>query len=180
VTAALLVDDAVVKTVQKGKATFTKRKRTPDELNKIRELAEAAIGFDSKRGDTISVQNMSFDADSSETDLAPVTWTTQVQKTVSDYSSILRPLSVLLLFMLAYVFVLRPVQKQALSTHQLPAGAQPAFAAGAQAQPLPGAAVAEIGAGSLRAAQLKAQTLELVKQKPLDTARAMQAWMREG
>ncbi|MGO9433497.1 MAG: flagellar basal-body MS-ring/collar protein FliF [Terracidiphilus sp.] len=180
VTAALLVDDAVVKTVQKGKATFTKRKRTPDELNKIRELAEAAIGFDSKRGDTISVQNMSFDADSSETDLAPVTWTTQVQKTVSDYSSILRPLSVLLLFMLAYLFVLRPVQKQALSTNQLPAGAQPALAAGAQAQPLPGAAVAEIGAGSLRAAQLKAQTLELVKQKPLDTARAMQAWMREG
>ena len=36
---------------------------------------------------------------------APVTWTTQVQKTVSDYSSLLRPMSLLLLFMLAYMLV---------------------------------------------------------------------------
>jgi flagellar M-ring protein FliF len=178
VTAALLVDDAVVKTVHNGKTTFTRQKRTPDELNKIRELAEAAIGFDAKRGDTISVQNMSFDANSSETDLAPVTWTTQVQKTVSDYSSLLRPLSLLVLFMLAYVLVLRPVQKHALSTNQLAAGAQPALAAAAaNAQPL---TAAEIGPGIHRAAQLKAQTVDLVRQKPVDTARAMQAWMREG
>jgi len=178
VTAALLVDDAVVKTVHNGKATFTRQKRTPDELNKIRELAEAAIGFDAKRGDTISVQNMSFDANSTETDLAPVTWTTQVQKTVSDYSSLLRPLSLLVLFMLAYVLVLRPVQKHALSTNQLAAAAQPALAAAAaNAQPL---AAAEIGPGIHRAAQLKAQTVDLVRQKPVDTARAMQAWMREG
>jgi flagellar M-ring protein FliF len=178
VTAALLVDDAVVKTVKNGKTTFTRQKRTPDELNKIRELAEAAIGFDAKRGDTISVQNMSFDANSSETDLAPVTWTTQVQKTVSDYSSLLRPLSLLVLFMLAYVLVLRPVQKHALSANQLAAGAQPALAAAAaNAQPL---TAAEIGPGIHRAAQLKAQTVDLVRQKPVDTARAMQAWMREG
>jgi flagellar M-ring protein FliF len=180
VTAALLVDDAVVKTEHNGKATFTRRKRTQDELNKIRELAEAAIGFDAKRGDTINVQNMSFDANSSEADLAPVTWTTKVQKTVSDYSSLLRPLSVLALFMLAYVLVLRPVQKHALSTtHQLAAGGQAALAGGT-AQALPGMNVAELGSGPLRAAQLKAQTVELVREKPVDTARAMQAWMREG
>jgi len=179
VTAALLVDDAVVKTVKNGKTTFTRQKRTPDELNKIRELAEAAIGFDAKRGDTISVQNMSFDANSTETDLAPVAWTTQVQKTVSDYSSLLRPLSLLVLFMLAYVLVLRPVQKHALSANQLAAGTQPALAAAAaNAQPL--TTPAEIGPGILRAAQLKAQTVDLVRQKPVDTARAMQAWMREG
>jgi flagellar M-ring protein FliF len=180
VTAALLVDDAVVKTEHNGKTTYTKRKRTQDELNKIRELAEAAIGFDAKRGDSISVENMSFDADPSQSDLAPIAWTTKVQQTVSDYSSLLRPLSLLVLFMLAYVLVLRPIQKQALSTNQLAAGAQPALAGGAAAQALPGMGTAELGAGSLRAAQLKAQTVELVREKPLDTARAMQAWMREG
>ena len=61
ITAALLVDDAVVKTVNNGKATITRQKRSQDELNRIQELAEAAIGFDAKRGDTISVQNLSFD-----------------------------------------------------------------------------------------------------------------------
>jgi hypothetical protein len=30
-----------------------------------------------------------------------------------------------------------------------------------------------------RAAQLKSKAFELVRQKPLDTARAMQTWMRE-
>jgi flagellar M-ring protein FliF len=101
-----------------------------------------------------------------------------VQKTVSDYSSLLRPLSLLVLFMLAYVLVLRPVQKHALSANQLAAGTQPALAAAAaNAQPL---TAAEIGPGIHRAAQLKAQTVDLVRQKPVDTARAMQAWMREG
>ena len=56
ITAAILVDDAVVKTVRDGKTTVHRQKRTQDELNRIQELAEAAIGFDAKRGDTISVQ----------------------------------------------------------------------------------------------------------------------------
>ena len=46
VTAALLIDDAVVKTVQGGKTTFSRRPRSQEELNKIQELAQAAIGFD--------------------------------------------------------------------------------------------------------------------------------------
>ncbi len=31
----------------------------------------------------------------------------------------------------------------------------------------------------MRASQLKDKTLELVRQKPVDTARALRAWMRE-
>jgi flagellar M-ring protein FliF len=177
VTAALLIDDTVVKTVKNGKTTFSRQKRSQDELNKIQQLAEAAIGFDAKRGDTISVQNMSFDGNTPDADLPGANWTTQVQKTVSDYSSLLRPLSLLALFMLAYLFVIRPIQKQALSPAQLGAGGQAALA-GANAQSLP-AGSAQIGGGTLRAAQLKEQTFELVRQKPVDTARAMQAWMRE-
>jgi hypothetical protein len=67
-----------------------------------------------------------------------------------------------------------------LSANQLAApGApgQPALTA-AQVQSL-AAGSAETGHGGLRAAQLKEQTFELVRQKPVDTARAMQAWMRE-
>jgi flagellar M-ring protein FliF len=181
ITAALLVDDVLVKNVQKGKTTYTRQKRSQDELNKIRELAEAAIGFDAKRGDTISVQNMSFDGNTADTDLPAAGWTTQVQKTVADYSGLLRPVSLLILFVLTYFFVIRPVQKHALSPAQLTAGAggQAALAA-AQVQPLAVAATPpELGSGNMRAAQLKAQTFELVRQKPVDTARAMQAWLRE-
>ena len=177
VTAALLVDDAVVRTEKNGKTTFTKRPRSQEELNKIQDLAQAAIGFDAKRGDAISVQNMSFDTNAANADLPAAGWANQVQKAVSDYSSILRPLSLLALFVLAYLFVVRPVQKQALSRNELTAGLQPALAT-ANAQSL-SAGTFSMGENTQRAAQLKSQAYELVRKKPLDTARAMQAWMRE-
>lgn len=177
VTAALLVDDAIVKTSHNGKITVTRQKRSQDELNRIQELAEAAIGFDAKRGDTISVQNLSFDQEVAGTELPAANWATQVQKTVSDYSPVLRPLSVLALFLLAYLLVLRPVQKHALSRGELGAGLQPALVA-ADSQALPGASPDGLDAGR-RAAQLREQTAELARQHPLNTARAMQTWMRE-
>jgi flagellar M-ring protein FliF len=176
ITAAILVDDAIVRNVQKGKVTYTRRKRTPQELEQIKELAEATIGFDEKRGDTISVQNLSFDGDASDLDIAAPTWPTQVEKAVSNYSSALRPVSLLVLFVLAYLFLIRPVQKHALSPTSLPAGAEPLLAA-ANHEAAP--AVAELGMGAVRTAQLKQETAELIKQKPVNTARALQAWMRE-
>ena len=177
ITAAILVDDAVVKSVQNGKTTVTRQRRSQDELNRIQELAEAAIGFDPKRGDTISVQNLSFDEDAAGADLPAANWATQVQKTVTDYSAVLRPLSVLALFLLAYLLVLRPVQKHALSRGELTAGLQPALAS-ANPQSLPSGGMDALDAGR-RAAQLKEQSSELARQHPLSTARAMQAWIRE-
>jgi flagellar M-ring protein FliF len=178
ITAAIIVDDAVVKTVTKGKTTFTHRKRTPEELGQIRDLAEAAIGFDAKRGDTISVQNLAFDGDAADADMPAPSWTTQVQKTVSDYSSLARPLSLLGLFVLAYLFVVRPVQKQALRPGPAVASAQPALPA-ADAEELSTGVSRELSAGAARASQLKVQTSDLIRQKPQQTARALQAWLRE-
>jgi len=178
ISAALLVDDTIVRTTDnKGKVKVTRQKRSQDELNRIQELAEAAIGFDAKRGDTISVQNLSFDSGSADGDLPAPNLVSEVQKTVSDYSSLLRPLSLLGLFLLAYFLVIRPVQKQALRQGELTAGMQPALAA-ANVQGLSAEPTEAIDMGR-RAAQLKAQSSELAKQNPVDTARAMQAWMRE-
>jgi flagellar M-ring protein FliF len=179
ITAAILVDDEMVKNEQKGKITYTRRKRSQDEMEKIRALAEAAIGFDAKRGDTISVEDMPFDADVTEADLPKTAWTMQVQKTVSDYSSLLRPLSVVALFLLAYLFVLRPVQKQVLSTPQLPPAQTHAALEAPQSSVLSATATRELGGGTARAAELKEQTAELIRQKPVHTARAVQAWLRE-
>ncbi len=177
ITAAILVDDAIVRTVQKGKVTFTRKKRSAEELSQIRQLAEAAIGFDEKRGDSISVENLPFDADSAELDAPAAGWATQVQKTVSDYSSLLRPVSLLALFVLAYLFVIRPVQRHVFTAAPVPAGAEPLLPP-ARVEALPGAS-SEPGPGVTRANQLKEQTVEMIRQKPLHTARAVQAWLHE-
>jgi len=178
ITAAILVDDEMVKTVTKGKTSYTRKKRSQEELDKIRDLAQAAIGFDSKRGDTITVENMSFDTDTVNLELPAPTWTTQVQKTVTDYSPILRPVALLALFLLAWLFVLRPVQKHVLSAPRLPAPAEAALPS-PQSHVLSATTTHELGAGTARAAQLKEQTVELIRQKPVHTARAVQAWLRE-
>jgi flagellar M-ring protein FliF len=177
-TAAILVDDEMVKTVTKGKVSWTHKKRSQEELDQIRDLAEAAIGFDAKRGDTITVENMPFNSDEATLDLPAPTWTTQVQKTVTDYASILRPVALLALFFLAWLFVLRPVQKHVLSAPRLATPTEAALPA-PQSHALSATATHELGAGTARAAQLKEQTVELIRQKPVHTARAVQAWLRE-
>ena len=178
VTAAILVDDAVIRSVVGGKETFKKIKRSPEELAQIQQLAEGVIGFDAKRGDSISVQDLSFDSPVSATDLPAPNWTEKAQRAVTDYSSLLRPVSLLLLFLLAYLFVLRPIQKHALSPGQPYQAAQPILESG------PGTNRLAIGFGggandTQGAKQLKEQTIELIRQKPANTTRAVQAWLRE-
>lgn len=177
ITAAVLVDDAIVRTVQKGKVSFTRKKRSAEELNQIKLLAEAAIGFDAQRGDSISVENLPFDADAAELDAPSATWTTQVQKTVSDYSSLFRPVSMLMLFVLAYLFIVRPAQRHLFTATALPAGAEPLLPS-TRVEALPGA-TSEPRLETTRANQLKEQTAEMIRQKPLHTARAVQAWLHE-
>jgi flagellar M-ring protein FliF len=179
VTAAILVDDVIVKTVDKaGKATYKKAKRSQEELDKIQKLAEAAIGFDAKRGDSISVQNLSFDSTGTPDDLPTPSLIQKAQKNVGEYTSILRPVSLLVLFVLAYMFVLRPIQKHALAPGQ-PQVAEQTALAGAPGAGRLAAGSPELADETRRATQLREQTIETIKQKPVNTARAVQAWMRE-
>ena len=70
--------------------------------------------------------------------------------------------------------MLRPVQKQALAPVQV--NSQPELAGAIKVERLgPG----EVNIDAQRAAQLKEHTIELIKQKPVNTARAVQAWLRE-
>jgi flagellar M-ring protein FliF len=175
VTAAILVDDAVVRSVVGGKPTFKKVKRSPEELDKIQRLAEGVIGFDAKRGDSISVQNLSFDSPLTDADLPAPKWTEKVEKAATGYTGLIRPVSLLVMFILAYMFVLRPIQQQVLTQVQ---PQQAAFADVAQIGRLTTGS-AETVDDTRRANQLKEQTIEMIKQKPANTARAVQAWLRE-
>src|SRR6202167_914639 len=60
IAAAVLVDDAVEWSEQGGRHTSTRRKRTPEEMKTIEQLARAAIGVDTQRGDVLAVENLSF------------------------------------------------------------------------------------------------------------------------
>jgi flagellar biosynthesis/type III secretory pathway M-ring protein FliF/YscJ len=100
-----------------------------------------------------------------------------VQKAVSDYSSLVRPISLLGLFLMAYLFVLRPIQREALKPGQSRVAEQAVLAAPAKVENF--SLGPEVSDATLRAGQLKDEAIELVKQKPADTTRAVQAWLRE-
>jgi flagellar M-ring protein FliF len=112
-TAAVLVDDLIDHTQEKGKWVEIYRKRSPEELKLITELAEAAIGFNSGRNDVISVQNLSFSRQPSNESPA-VTFADKTREGLRDYSSVIRYCSLSMLFGLVYLLMIRPIQKQAL------------------------------------------------------------------
>jgi flagellar M-ring protein FliF len=174
-TAAVVLDDAVDRQQQNGKWIEITRRRQPDELRMISELSQAAIGFNSARGDVISVQNLTFDRPKAD-DLGPDSFLEQIQKSAHDYSTAIRYAALLTLFILAYFLMIRPLQKRVLATpipvlnkvHLPP-------------PPAPKDAVQQNAAASLaqHSADLKRQLTEFVKAEPESSTTAVRAWLRE-
>jgi flagellar M-ring protein FliF len=170
----VLLDDAVERKQEKGKWVETHRKRNPEELKTISELAQAAIGFNSARGDVISVQNLSFDHPVAA-ELPPITLVDKARKGINDYSSIIRYAGLLALFLLVYLLMLRPIQKRAL------AAPNPLLAASRTVVGEAGTvAIGETAANlALRSQVLRKQLAEFVKAEPESSTNAVRAWLRE-
>ncbi len=177
ITAALVVDDFVQrKQGPKGKWVETRLKRSPEELKQLEDLATAAIGLDTARGDVISVQDMSFDHPESP-EMPPPSMADKVRKGINDYATVVRYGMLLVLFLLGYLLMVRPVQQRALSgTKELAAGAQSRALPPpeeAELEPVPSAAI-----DAARVATLKQQVTQIVKAEPAASTRAIEAWIR--
>jgi flagellar M-ring protein FliF len=175
VTAAVLLDDAVDHKQVNGKWVEMRHKRQPEELKLIEELAQAAIGFNSDRGDVISVQNLTFDRPVPMDDQPP-TFTEQARKSLHDYSSAVRYASLLLLFVMVYLLMIRPIQKRAFAApklsepvKELPVHVEPGLPAPPDSKELL----------VKRSQVLKEQLAELVKADPESSTTVVRAWLRE-
>jgi flagellar M-ring protein FliF len=173
----VVIDDAVEFQMQNGERIAVKRKRNPDELRMITELAQAAIGFDSSRGDTVSVQNLSFDRPDGS-DLPADTWTEKIKRGVNDSSSLIRFAGLAIILVGIYFIVLRPIQKKVMET---PVPATQASLAMAEARQV---AALSSSDGSSSAGQrsiaLKSELVEYVQAEPEASTAAIRAWLREG
>jgi flagellar M-ring protein FliF len=183
ISAALLVDDAIEVKQENGKRSESRRKRTPDELKQIEDLARAAIGVDVARGDSVTVQNLSFEQTPVEGPVKPSA-AERVRTTLNDWSSVVRYVALILLFLLVYALLLRPLKKQLISTfRELPARiasgkVQPSGIAGGELVPLrEGTSLSE---EQRRATALKKELVEKAKTEPAATGKLVQAWLNEG
>jgi flagellar M-ring protein FliF len=184
IAAAVLVDDVVETIEQAGKRTSTRRKRTPDEMKQIEQLAQAAIGIDAKRGDVLAVENLSFQEAPLETLPSPPTKIEHWRSLIEPWSWALRYLGLAALFLVIYWLVLRPVKKQALAAfRELPGRAAsrltPQVGAVGVSTALGGVESGGIEEGGKRATQLKRLLAEKVKAEPEAATRLVQTWIQE-
>ena len=64
-TAAIVVNDRLTQMASKGKAAVW-QPRSSDEIRNLTTLAQAAVGFDSSRGDMLTVEDLAFDGNSTQ------------------------------------------------------------------------------------------------------------------
>jgi flagellar M-ring protein FliF len=175
ITAALLVDDAVI-AGSDGKSSRTAR--TPEELKKIEVLARATLGINDVRGDVLAIENLSFRELPREALHPP----SKVEKTASflrQWSWVLRYMLIALLFAVVYVILVRPVRKQILqSFRDLPSR----NASGTVLSGDAGQLLTPPGNGdplTRHTVQLKKQLIEKAKVEPAGASQLVQSWLRE-
>lgn len=179
--AAVLVDDAVEPAT--GGKPGARRKRSPDEMKQLEQLAAAAIGLDSQRNDTLVVQNLSFQEMPVETPSAP-TKVERVRRVVVQWLAVLRYAGVTLLFLLVYLLMFRPIKRQILTAfRELPARLEQRNSK--ETVPTirgPGEVEIELPQGAQQgqiATALKRQLTEKVQTEPVAATRLIQSWIRE-
>jgi flagellar M-ring protein FliF len=184
-TVAVVVNDRMT-TEGVGKLQHTVWKpRNAEEMRRIEGLAQAAVGYDVKRGDAVVVENVSFGSNVPE---APLTG---VEKVVDQGRTLLhaepgaaRAVMMAFIGLLVVMLVLRPVARQVVLALKEP----PALKAGAAGRvAMGGAQTAEaLTAGAAAAAEAAGeqvsqvvveQVAEHIRRKPVQSTRLLENWI---
>jgi flagellar M-ring protein FliF len=190
IAAAVLVDDAVDQTTDaQGKTQQTRRKRTPEEMKQIQDLAQAAMGFDSTRGDVLSVENVSFiPAPPEQPITTPIT--ERVRTVMQDWLWLVRYAVLLLLFGLVYLLVLRPVKNQLVDSFRQITSPQVPALVNAAGETIPGGGTSssaleleqqlnQTNSDMERVVKMKRALAERVKGDPLAATQLVRHWINE-
>lgn len=195
ISAAVLVDDVIEVDTVNGQKVGSRRKRTPDEMKQISDIATLAIGIDTTRGDRITVQNLSFVTLPSEIEIQP-TVGRRIQRVLLDWSSPLKYLGIAALILFFYLTLLKPLKNRVIATI---ADFKPAIADGQASTALPGAALDNQAGGRAledptgdfseelagtssevkRAVALKRDLVDKIKTEPAAASRLIRNWVRQ-
>lgn len=179
ITAAILVNDYSDKKLVDGKMTGSTYKRSPDQLKELQALAAGVLGTDPQRGDSITVENMTFhdSGDSAEPGFAE-----RMHTITEEFAIPLRYGAMLTMFVLAWALLFRPMQKQVATTlHQLSAESHPPIALPEpeQSEEIASEELDALLEPDTSAIHLKRRLTEMVQSEPAKMAHTLQAWMEE-
>jgi flagellar M-ring protein FliF len=150
----------------------TAKARTPEEIKQIESIATAAIGIDAKRGDSIVVESLPFQAPVLDP-VSKVTIVEKVTRAAHEWTGALRVAGILALFLVVYLLVLRPVKSQVISTMQQMALPKPE-------KQQKEAALKQLPEEELNnAANIRKELAERVKAEPVVSSRLLQSWIHK-
>ncbi len=173
ITAAVLLNDRLGTSMVGRKTTVTRAAWTPEEMKRIMELAQAAIGYQASRGDVVSVENISFgtsdDASPSTADrVMRVAGSTDVWK----YATAL-----VALFALIFL-VIRPATKDLLAVSAPAVTPVETIGQTFRAVDEPGGEVESVGAfPAMHRQPMLQQVASIVDQDAEQSARLLRSWL---
>jgi flagellar M-ring protein FliF len=196
VTAAVVVNDRQMTEGVGATAHAVWKPRTADEMKRMEELAQAAVGFNTTRGDQVVMQNLSFEANvppPTVTGMAKAT--DQAKDFLRSQPELLRTIGAGVLAMLLILMVVRPIAQQAMvllkEPHALGAGSPKLAALGdgittsdSPSDSDPSAVEREKARKRLtrKAAAIEDDGImesvsDHVKREPLESSRLLEAWI---
>jgi flagellar M-ring protein FliF len=173
--AVLLADERVT-----GEPDRTSKPRTPEEIQKIRDVVAAAVGLDTERGDQLTVTDIPFEEPPADEPVSLPTW--------RRYSPVIidggRVVAVFLVAALVVFGVMRPVVQRTLGAVSLP-GAAAARQLPRTVDDIEGDIEGELDAGEApsekqrRLPVLTRRVAKLTQQEPENAARLVRSWLTE-
>jgi flagellar M-ring protein FliF len=176
-TAAIVVNDRQLQTATKDKAAVW-QSRTPDEIRNLTALAQAAVGFDTSRGDMLTVEDLAFDDNRAQPPVSPV----GRALSVAENSPVLIKYAALLTGILVVMaFGVRPALRRVGSAAAIPAkGAARELPGHAGTAPKPALSQPEAAAPDperTRAQEIFEQVSGHLKREPAQSSRLLQSWI---
>jgi flagellar M-ring protein FliF len=175
-TAAVIVNDRMDGSGgQKGKLA-TWKPRTTEELRTLTALAQAAIGFDSVRGDTVTVQDLAFDENRNK---VPPSTLNQALASVEGSPLLLKYGAALIGLLLLILLAIRPALHRARQPALAVPAIKPTELASSTVEPiaLPGTEQAALEAERQRTQRVFDQVTETLKRDPAQSSRLLQSWI---
>ncbi len=172
-TAAIVVNDRLMQPAAKGKAPVWQA-RSADELHNLTTLAQAAVGFDTQRGDMLTVQDLAFDDNRPPAAVSPLA---RVLKEAESSPQLVKYAALLIAMLVLVTFGVRPVFKRAgtpvvlkATAKELPAQSTVKPALNPPVQPGPDAV-------RTHAQEVFEQVAEHLKREPAQSSRLLQSWI---
>ena len=176
-TAAIVVNDRLMQAETKNHAPVWQA-RSPDELRNLTALAQAAVGFDAVRGDTVTVEDLAFDGNRPE----PAPAGPERVLNAAEGSPMLVKYGTLLLgLLLVVMFAVRPAIKRAGTALALAAPARTAVrdmpAVAVPTGGLAAPATAAFDPERQKSQEIFEQVTTHLKREPTQSSRLLQSWI---